>query len=532
MITIEESRKTATKHAKRDWYKPGPSITQFHNSRALIRVLLGGRGSGKTTAIAVEAALKHGWFIAGARVYILRKTEKANADTTGETFDQIFGMSGTAYRDTGDSLFKKIEGGRMYRIPSRMAFEEFKKFKQTNPNKAQVQAWLETTGNSLCSFILFSGVPTTSHRASRFRGFECSMLIFVEADQFDKDDVDMAVNCLRWKSPDPDVCDDRGYVKEMSMILDSNPPAPSHWIAKWEEAVAEEEAQDGMEVRFWHIHTEENASNLPPNYVNILKRTYSKNPAMYARMVEGKYADAFDGDPVLWAFNQEHVFSGLEFPIGAYLVRGWDFGTTNCVIWSAYWEENGIEYWWDLYEHFAIMSDTERQCRSVQDVTSTVFPYHNDRSICAGILDFCDPAGDARKDTGRSLSVLSTYKFFPGFRRAGLQESIALYNRLLEKRDQFGRHVYRIDKDTCPKLYQASVGGYRYPSTGEPGFGSDEPLKGEPGGNYDHPADASRYAKFNALKLLQAEMGADSVELTGKLANDSFRKLTRARRYY
>ena len=511
-----------------EWYRPGKSVTEFHKSSAFVRILIGGRGSGKTTSIAVEAILKHGWKNAGARTYILRKTEKANADTTGETFEKVFADSGSAYIDTGDSLFKRIEGGRIYRVPSRKAVEKFNEFKRTGPTKGDVTHWLATEGDKWCSFIQFSGVPTSSVRATRFRGFECSQLIFVEADQFDREDVDMAINCLRWKSPDPDVCDERGYIKDMNMILDSNPPSPRHWIAQWEDEETKGPTRE-YQVRFWHIHTQENEHNLPPNYLAALKRSHAKNPAMYRRMVEGQYAEAFDGKPVLWAFDQGHGYDELAFPMGAYLVRSWDFGTTNATIFSAYWEDEGVEYWWDLYEWFATQSDTETQCRNVVDITSTVFPYHDDRSQCAGVLDYCDPAGDAKRDTGRSISVLNSYHIYPGFKRVGLQESIALYNRLLEKRDAQQRLVYRIDKKCCPRLYAASCGGYRYPVVGEPGFGSDEPLKGEAGGNYDHVADAARYGKSNALRLLNAEM-SDHKALVGKLGERI--KVNRSRRYY
>ena len=60
--------------------------------------------------------------------FILRKTQESNKDTTGETFDQVFAKSGSAYVDTGVSLFKKIEGGRIYRIPSRKAVEKYASF--------------------------------------------------------------------------------------------------------------------------------------------------------------------------------------------------------------------------------------------------------------------------------------------------------------------------------------------------------------------------------------------------------------------
>lgn len=538
-MTSEVVLEEAEALSAQDWYKPGKSIQEFHLSSARTRVLIGGRGSGKTTAIAVET-IGHAWRNAGSRIYILRKTEQSNRDTTLETFEQVFGNCGTAYADTGDSLFKKIDGGRVWRLPSRRAVELFNEWSRANPkaNKAAVQRWLETEGNRWCSFLQFSGVPTSSHRASRFRGFECSLLILVEADQFDRADVNMATACLRWKSPDKSVCDERGFIREMGMILDTNPPGKRHWLAEWEEE-AKGYVDQGF-IRFWHIHTAENAQNLPPFYVENLKLQYAKNPAMYKRMVEGQYADAFDGSPVLFAFSMEHAHASLPFPKGAYLVRGWDFGTTHAVVWSAYWMETytvekdgrkipmNVEFWWDLAEYFATQSDVERQCREVIKITNKVFPFWNDRTVVAGVLDYCDPAGDATKDTGRSISVLNTYGFYPGFKRMPLPVSIAVYNRLLEARDPDGRYVYRIDEGACPMLYEASMGGYRYPSVDEPGYGSDQPLKGPEGGEYDHIADAARYAKVNCLQLLQVEDPARPV--SGALARP--RLVNKKRRWF
>jgi hypothetical protein len=102
------------------------------------------------------------------------------------------------------------------------------------------------------------------------------------------------------------------------------------------------------------------------------------------------------------------------------------------------------------------------------------------------VKDFCDIAGKANKDTGSSVNVLRTYRIFPGWKLMGLQQSLSIYNRLLQKRNQWGAPIYQIDKDCCPMLFTASYGGYRYPVEGEPGFGGDEPLKGPAGGNFDH----------------------------------------------
>jgi len=507
ILSAEERRRlTATPASSlADFYKPSKSISEFHASRARIRVLVGARGTGKTTAIAVEA-IGQCTHVPGAKVYVLRKTQESNENTTQETFDEVFDKCG--YTDTGLSLFKKIEGGKYYRIPSAEALRLFNIFLAKKPNKTQILQWLETIGNRFCGHIHFAGVPDASKRDSRFRGYECSMLIFVEADQLGEDDFQMAQLCLRWKDAYGKQIDD------YSCILDTNPPGTKHWIAKFEA-----DSKTRSDVRIWHLHIDENAHNLPNGYVEAAKQVYAKRPAMYKRMIEGQYADAFEGEPVLWAFSEEHAYDDLPWPRGAYLVRGWDFGTTHSVIFSAYWSEGPDEYWWDLWEHYAEMSDVERQCRAVTEITKEVFPFFNDRSVCAGVFDACDPAGAQKTDKGTSIAVLNTNNIYPRYstKYRSLPLTLTAYNRLLEKRDRFGRLVYRVDRKCCERLYLASAGGYRYPVEGEPGFKSGEPGKGPGFGNFDHLADASRYGKVNFLRLIKVVM-EEAQKPVGKLA--------------
>ena len=495
--------------AERDWYKPGPSIAAFHQSRVRTRVLVGARGSGKTTAHAVDAT-GHGWHNSGGKIYILRKTQESNESTTLDTYEEAFKQCGSAYVDTGLSLFKKMEGGKHFRIPSAEAVRLYNAFLLTKPNKTQLLQWLDTIGNRFCSFIHFAGVPDAGKRDTRFRGYECSMLILVEADQLTEEDYLMAICCLRWK-------DAHGrFIEDYSCIIDTNPPGTKHWIAVLE---AESALGHRTDIQFWHIPTEENAHNLRPGYVDEIKRAYARRPALYKRMVLGQYADAFEGDPVLWAFSEEHAYDDLPWPRGAYLIRGWDFGTTQALTFAAYWEDNGDEYWWDLLEFYATGSDVERQSRRCWELTREVFPFWNDRSVCSGVFDACDPAGNARTDKGRSLDVLATHGIFPKFstKHRSLQLTIAAYNRLLEQKDRHGRLVYRICRKGCPMLYSASLGGYRYPQVGEHGHGSNEPGKGPSFGDFDHVADASRYPKVNFLKLMNAELESLSKPV-GKMA--------------
>lgn len=496
----------APSYAPEDWYKPGRSIQQFHDSGARIRALIGARGSGKTWGVAMEV-VRHGWHTPGGKVYILRKTEKSQDNSTLDTFRNLFMRMGDLYKQVGDvSLFKVYNNGSAFRIPSADAVERWNQFLATGPGKMEIMTWLKGDGDRYCSHVHFAGVPDASKRATRFRGMECSMLVFVEADELDEADWVLAQACVRWKD---------AYGKDIKTggsILDSNPPGKSHWIAKMEKAA--ETVKDNR-IQFWHIPTEQNAHNLPPGYVDDLKFTYRNNPAGYSKMVLGEYADSYDGTPVYFAFSAEkHVFDNLPWPAGAYLIRSFDFGTSNAVVWSAYFrrifkpkkpEDQMIvaEYWWDLHELYEENSDTERQCRRVIEITAQKFPFWNDRSICAGVIEWCDPAGNAKKSTGQDVEILRSHGFRPGFKykNRGLQVTFAIVNRLLEAQDPDGNYCYRIDRTHCERLYAGLQGAYRYPSVGEPGYGLDAPLKGAAGGNFDHICDAQRYGVINSLNL-------------------------------
>lgn len=521
-----------------EWWNPGKSMREVHESDAFVRWMVGARGCAKTATSGMEA-IRHGWHIAGAKAMFLRKTEASQGDTTIDTIVKLFGKMGELYQDTGDSLFKSWNNFRTIRIPSRKAVEAFNEAKPTWESRSDRLAWIESEGARLCSYIEFRGLPHAGSKESKLRGFECSLLVLVEADQLTEEDFQMAVPCLRWKGSDPATCDHNGFIIDSGIIVETNPPSPRHWIARTEEETLRGEH---MGYRFWHIKTEENEANLPPGYVANLKAIYRNNKAMYARMVLGEYAEAYDGNPVYYAFDQEaHAGDDLDWPKGAYLIRGWDFGTCNAVVWSAYWEHRGVEYWHDLCEQYLEGSDTDRQAREAIKRTENEFPFWNDRGMCAGLLDFCDPAGinsaytrqiivNGKQENESAINILQTYGIHPGYmtQARGLKETIAIVNRLLEKRDgprtereiitpdgrparvaiETGNFVYRIDKKNCPILYRGLCGAYRYPNVGEPGYGSNEPMKGAVAENIDHIQDAGRYAKINCLRLLKAEMEA------------------------
>lgn len=449
----------------------------------------------------------------------VRKTQVSNQDTSVKTFNDAYDRMG--YRvgiDEELSLFRKWNGGLKVRLPSADSITAYNEFMAKGEHtRQQIASWIDNEGDRLCSYLEFRGLKDEQKSEGQLRGYECSMFIMVEADLMEERDVDLAVGCLRWKDAYGDQIDD------YCIVLDTNPPNPDHWIAELENKHAGSER-----YQFWHIPTSENRPNLPRGYIENLEEQYKDKPAHYRRYLLGEYADLYEGKPVYFAYKgDKHAWEDLPWPKGAYLVRGWDFGSTHAVTFSAYFkldhEIHGrlipFEYWWDLLEFYDEQSDTERQCRAVHEIMDSQFPFASDRSICSGVMDFCDPAGAARRDTGQSTSVLNANGFFPSWqtRVRSLHTTIAIGNRLMELKDPKGRHQYRIDKKGCPRLHRAQAGEYRYPFKGEPGYTSGEPIKGPRANGADHIADAARYARINCLQLAQRMMEEATRNLTGPI---------------
>lgn len=482
-----------------EWYRPGESIQAFHDSQAFYRVLIGGRGSGKTCADSIEA-IRHGWHNPGARVICLRKTETSQGDTSVKTFNQTYAKMGALYAEKGKrNLFRSWRGGLQVRVPSKAAVEAWNEFISTRPSKMEIDVWLASEGERLCSYIEFKGLKDAKTSQVNLRGLECSMLILIEADQLEREDLRLARACLRWKCADGKLPDDA------CIIMDSNPPSPRHWIAELEKE-SKAGTRDGFE--FWHIPTHENAHNMEPGYVDGIIAEYADQPAMLQRMVYGQYAEAFEGKPVFHSYKEGvHAFDDLPWPKGAYLGVGWDFGAHNANEFAAYFERGGFEYLWFMKEQYAEGSDTDTQCGEVKKILECDFPFHEDRSLCSGVLHFYDPAGNAKTSKGSDISIVKNNGFkdvrsnLLGTR--SLQTTLAIMNRLLAGRDDQGNPLFRIDRQGCPMFHRALMGEYRYPKEHEPGYQADNasPLKGPLVNGVDHPADSARYLTINIMKL-------------------------------
>lgn len=500
--------------------EPGPSVKAFLKDDSFIRVLIGGRGAGKTVGLA-EDITGHIFQNAGAKAIVARETEVSQADSSIESFWRYFESLGPLYSPGGPGLFRSWNNGRTFRIPSKLAVERMKIECDGMTTRAEISHWIQTKGDRLCGYIEFRGLPNAEK--GKFRGMECSYFAIVEADQVAEKQFQLALACLRWKGTDPSTCDEKGFIRDKCVVLDTNPPSEQHWIAEFEKRQEALPKHDRV-ARFWHITTYENEHNLPTNYIrDQILLPYANNPAMVERMLWGRYADAFDGKPVIYAFqrgfhewNPSRPGERMPWLHGARMIIGMDVGTNNFSVISAVKEHKGHTYWHALKEIYLTDSDTDRQCLELLRVLSEIFPFWNSNAqVCPEVIFVCDPAARNKSFTKKgstesALAVFHSHSIFPAFRiGAGLVPSLAVENRLMQQKhveklpDETERTIYhfKISATGCPLLCRALRGEYRYPMLGEPGFGSGDPLKGELCSGADHKNDGFRYSVIHVFGL-------------------------------
>ncbi len=266
--------------------------------------------------------------------------------------------------------------------------------------------------------------------------------------------------------------------------------------------------------------------HIPQERIDDIIKTYGANSPFTRSTLHGEFLEAFDGKPVYYAYNQDiHEGENLPWIKGAYLVRGWDFGTCNAVTWSMYWQHAGCEYLHVLWEQYLEGSDTDRQAEAALRLTQEEFAFWNDRTLCAGLLDFCDPSGvnanfgatyrsnseGKAERIGSCVQILHTHGIRPGtiLWQRGIALGVALINRFLGKRDHLGRPCFKLDRKSCPILARAFRGGYAYGEPGESGYDPNkpEPRKGLAHQDFDfsHQQDSFRYSAINTLRLLKHE---------------------------
>src|ERR1700743_571428 len=128
---------------------PPKSIQEFWDDPSFIRVLLGGRGSGKPFGLASDI-VAHCWQNAGAKAIVARESEISQQDSSIDTFQLYFeSLASPLYETDGLGLFKTCNNGRTFLVPSMLAVQTMQE-KCKGFDKAARDRWIAEDGDRLC----------------------------------------------------------------------------------------------------------------------------------------------------------------------------------------------------------------------------------------------------------------------------------------------------------------------------------------------------------------------------------------------
>lgn len=258
-------------------------------------------------------------------------------------------------------------------------------------------------------------------------------------------------------------------------MLATNPTSPQHWIFKnW---VAE--PKEGYEI--FRSKTTDNIEHLPPGYVERLRKTYSEDWAR--RYLDGEFGVLQSGDPAFPDFTPKHHVKTISPIQGRDMMRGWDFGLRRpCVVFVQFDEFGGLR----IYRN--ILGDNE----DIYEFRDRVIKYTNQVYNTFNIVDYCDPSGQNRKDSGKtSIQALNERGIYPKYRYTHPDQRATELRRLMREFNN-GEPAFLVDPVNS-YLIEAFMGGCSIDANGT--------IRKE--GYYEHGIDALGYIIANTCMVLQ-----------------------------
>lgn len=256
----------------------------------------------------------------------------------------------------------------------------------------------------------------------------------------------------------------RGSVGPRRMTLETNPPDEDHYLYKFFE---EEAAPDRFNVG---LSTYDNADNLPPGYIDNLK----KMPKAWQRkFLEGHWGVITDGAGVFEAdFDEARHVDDLVPVRDRLVIRGFDFGFHfPACVWI---QIDPMDRVMVIHEMLGKDEPLRKFARRVIEETTRLFG-----KDCK-TEDYCDFAGNQKNDRGPTACQILANEFkIPTFaRKMGINQGIEGIRWLLQN------DLIKINR-SCRWILKGYFGGYAIdPKT-------DEPVKNS---IYKHLFDALRYA--------------------------------------
>lgn len=192
--------------------------------------------------------------------------------------------------------------------------------------------------------------------------------------------------------------------------------------------------------------------------------------SMWQREMEIDFG-SYSGLPVYPAFDKDNSVSQVKYNPHLPLWRGWDFGYRHpAVVFLQLWPDNTLVY---LHELFPTLDkealpgiSTENMVRLVMGETDRLFPGAADPEVSAGVYDFCDPAGNQKKETSdfSSIEVLQKFGLDPEWAVVGRKNRVDYARVYVEGNHEDGKRMFLINS-SCSLGIEAFSAAYRYPDT-------------------------------------------------------------------
>lgn len=192
--------------------------------------------------------------------------------------------------------------------------------------------------------------------------------------------------------------------------------------------------------------------------------------SMWQREMEIDFG-SYSGLPVYPEFDKNRSVTQVKYNPHLPLWRGWDFGYRNpAVVFLQLWPDNTLVL---LHELFPTLDkealpgiSTENMVRLVIAETDRLFPNANDPGLTAGVYDFCDPAGNQKKETSdfSSIEVLQKFGLEPEYAVVGRKSRIDYARVYIEGKHEDGKPMFLINS-SCPLSIEAFAAAYRFPES-------------------------------------------------------------------
>jgi hypothetical protein len=272
------------------------------------------------------------------------------------------------------------------------------------------------------------------------------------------------------------------------VLLASNPTSRRHWLYKW----AVEDPLPGTTL--FRTASTENAANLPPNYIERLRKQFS--PDQVRRYLEGEWGDLLEGRrPVFPSFKAEIHVGPTKYDQAKPLWIGVDFGwATPGVVWG---QMDGTFRLQVLASWLPKELTTHQLAAGVSLRTKEWFP-HARTQVFAG-HDASQKRAESEGKTNQEIFGL--YGLSPKIGFTIKERGLGILRELMEIRDDgTARLIVAPQNETLIGAFQ---GGYYYPPTTTKDAPDIQQAKPEPvkDGIHDPVVDALRYIVVNTLDL-------------------------------